>query len=432
MELIILIVIGVLNLIGLICLAFMQSKKRNISIDSSAIIAEQKKQLDMYFEINKKQLENMLVMFQQLNNSQLDLLKAYNINVTNSVDNVQKMQEKELQDISLKIVNLTSTNELKMDKLTDSVRQNLDKMLVSNENKLEQMRVTVDEKLNASLERRLNESFALISQRLEAVSVGLGEMKNLASGVGDLKKVLTNVKTRGTFGEVQLGNLLEQMLSPNQFASQVQIGQSSDRVDFVVYLPGKDDKEVMLPIDAKFPMEDYIRLQESEENNNLEEIEQAKKALERRVKDEAKKIKEKYISIPDTTEFAIMYLATEGLYSEVLKRNGLMEQLQRDYRVVVCGPTTISALLNSLQMGFKTLAIEKQSAEIWNTMSVFKKEFEIFVELLAKTQKKIDEAGSTIESATKKSLKIQKQLNKFTGIETSNEQVNLLDENKSD
>ena len=430
MELIILIAIGVLNLVGLVCVIVMQSKKRNISIDSSAIIAEQKKQLDMYFEINKKQLENMLVMFQQLNNSQLDLLKAYNINVTNSVDSVQKMQEKELQDISLKIVNLTSTNEQKMDKLTDSVRQNLDKMLVSNENKLEQMRVTVDEKLNASLERRLNESFALISQRLEAVSVGLGEMKNLASGVGDLKKVLTNVKTRGTFGEVQLGNLLEQMLSPNQFASQVQIGQSSDRVDFVVYLPGKDDKEVMLPIDAKFPMEDYVRLQESEDNNNLDEIEQAKKALERRVKDEAKKIKEKYISIPDTTEFAIMYLATEGLYSEVLKRNGLMEQLQRDFRVVVCGPTTISALLNSLQMGFKTLAIEKQSAEIWNTMSVFKKEFEVFVELLAKTQKKIDEAGSTIESATKKSLKIQKQLNKFTGIESSSEQINLLDSSK--
>ena len=277
------------------------------------------------------------------------------------------------------------------------------------------MRIVVDEKLNATLSDRLNKSFALVSEQLQAVTKGLGEMQSLASGVGDLKKVLTNVKTRGTFGEVQLGSLLEQMLAPSQYSEQVMLSSSStERVDYAINLPGKDDKNILLPIDAKFPIEDYLRLIDATEHASTDEILASQKQLIKRVKDEAKSISQKYIVLPKTTDFAIMYLATEGLYAEVIKQNGLFEQVQRDYKVTICGPTTLSALLNSLQMGFKTLAIEKRSSEIWTMLSTFKKEFSTYVELLTKTQKKLSEATDTIESATKKSEKIQKQLSKVS------------------
>ena len=236
-------------------------------------------------------------------------------------------------------------------------------------------------------------------------------MKSLAGSVGDLKKVLTNVKTRGTFGEVQLGNLLEQMLAPNQFEPNVTI-KDDKRVDFVIKLPGKDDKDLLLPVDAKFPIEDYTKIIDAENEGRVDDVIQLSKALERRIKEEAKKIHEKYIAVPLTTDFAIMYLPLEGLYSEAIKKTGLIEELQRNYHIIVCGPTTLSALLNSLQMGFQTLAIEKRSSEIWSLLSTFKKEFVSFVDLLTKTQKKIDEASGTITDATKKTQKIQKQLNK--------------------
>ena len=279
------------------------------------------------------------------------------------------------------------------------------------------MRQTVDEKLNVSLEKRLAESFNIINNRLQSVYEGLGEMKQLATGVGDLKKVLTNVKTRGVWGEVSLANLLEQMLSPDQFSSNVAIKDNQERVDFAIALPGKDDKTILLPVDAKFPMEDYQRLVEASETGNVQQTEAAKKGLEKRVKEEAKKISEKYILLPKTTDFAVMYLALEGLYAEVLRMPGLAEELQREYKVVICGPTTLSALLNSLQLGFKTLSIEKRSSEIWQLLGVFKQEFGKFVDLLAKTQKKLAEASNTIESATKKSRTIERKLKNVTGIE---------------
>lgn len=373
--------------------------------------------IDILQENIKNSFEQQLKLINQLEDSQLKLIQTYNNNVIESIDHLTNLQKKDLDILTIKLNELVKTNEEKMDKLISGVQTLLGKMLEQNEKKLEDMRLTVDEKLNQSLERRLNESFALISERLENVQNGLGEMKSLASGVGDLKKVLTNVKTRGTFGEVQLGALIEQMLAPNQYAEQVQIGESLDRVDYAIFMPGKNNDNVILPVDSKFPIEDYNRLVEATEIGDIEQISACRKALEKRVKDEAKKIHDKYINVPQTTEFGVLYLATEGLYSEVLKNDGLIESLQRDFRIIICGPTTFSALLNSLQMGFKTLAIEKQSADIWNALSIFKKEFVTFVELLSKTQKKIDEAGNTIESATKKSQTIQRKLDKFVGIE---------------
>lgn len=382
--------------------------------------------LDVLQENIKQQFEMQRQLLSQFQDSQLKLLQSYNGSVIESVDHLTNLQKKDLEILQTKLNELIKSNEERMEKLITGVQTLLNRMLEQNEKKLEDMRLTVDEKLNQSLERRLNESFALISERLESVQNGLGEMKNLASGVGDLKKVLTNVKTRGTFGEVQLGALIEQMLAPNQYAEQVQINDNLDRVDFAVFMPGKNNDTVILPIDSKFPVEDYNRLVDAEEKGDIALVEASRKALEKRIKEEAKKIHDKYISVPKTTEFGVMYLATEGLYAEVLKNVGLIENLQRDYRIIICGPTTFSALLNSLQMGFKTLAIEKQSADIWNALSVFKKEFVTFVDLLSKTQKKIDEAGSSLESATKKSQTIQKKLDKFVGIEFEETDKKLL------
>ena len=267
------------------------------------------------------------------------------------------------------------------------------------------------------MERRLTESFSLINQRLQSVYEGLGEMKSLANGVGDLKKVLTNVKTRGTWGEVQLLHLLEQILAPQQFLEQVDIKGSGERVDFAIVMPGKDDENILLPIDAKFPIEDYQRIVDASESGSKEAVDLALKALEKRVKEDAKSIKEKYIHLPKTTDFAIMYLAIEGLYAEVIRRPGLTETLQRDYKVIVCGPTTITALLNSLQLGFKTLSIEKRSSEVYQLLGAIKQEFGKFVDILAKTQKKLAEASNTIEAATKKSRTIEKKLKSVSGID---------------
>ena len=316
-----------------------------------------------------------------------------------------------------RLESILKSNEDRLSRATQILDTGLTKLQTDNEKKLEQMRQTVDEKLNVSLEKRLAESFNIINNRLQSVYEGLGEMKQLATGVGDLKKVLTNVKTRGVWGEVSLNNLLEQMLSPDQFSSNVAIKDNQERVDFAIFLPGKDDQTILLPIDAKFPIEDYQRLVEASEAGNAIQLEQAKKGLEKRVKEEAKKISEKYISLPKTTDFAVMYLALEGLYAEVLRMPGLAEGLQREYKVVLCGPTTLSALLNSLQLGFKTLSIEKRSSEIWQLLGVFKQEFGKFVDLLAKTQKKLAEASSTIESATKKSRTIERKLKNVTGIQ---------------
>jgi DNA recombination protein RmuC len=327
---------------------------------------------------------------------------------------ISNLQQNQLDSYARQIVMFSQSNESRLDKMRETVEQSISKLQEDNNKKLEEMRATVDEKLHATLEQRLGESFKLVSERLEMVHKGLGEMHSLASGVGDLKKVLSNVKTRGTWGEIQLGNILEQVLSPEQYEKNVAVKKgSAERVEFAVKLPGKgsrDEDIVWLPIDAKFPQEDYQRLLDALEQANQQKAEEAAKALELRIKACAKDIKDKYIEPPYSTDFAIMFLPIEGLYAEVLRIPGLCEALQLQYRVVVAGPTTLTALLNSLQMGFRTLAIEKRSSEVWALLGAVKTEFAKFADILDKTQKKLQEASNTIETAARKSRNIQRKL----------------------
>lgn len=361
----------------------------------------------------------------KINNLIINSMASNNDSVINSVTKNSGLQLQQLDAIMNRLNKILENNAESMKTATTVLQEGLIRLQNDNEKKLEQMRQTVDEKLNVSLETRLTESFKVINDRLQSVYEGLGEMRNLASGVGDLKRVLTNVKTRGIWGEVQLGNLLEQMMAPEQYASQVAIKENSqERVDFAIKLPGKNGDVVFLPIDAKFPIEDYQRLCDASDRGDSAEVELCLKALEKRVKEEAKSIKEKYIDVPHTTDFAVMYLSIEGLYAEVLRRNGLAECLQRDYKVNVCGPTTLASLLNSLQMGFKTLTIEKRSSEVWNLLGTIKQEFGKFVDLLAKTQKKLSEVSNTIEFATKKSRTIEKKL-KNIALETPDEVLEM-------
>ena len=307
---------------------------------------------------------------------------------------------------------LTADNEKRMGEVRATVEAKLDAIQKDNAAKLEQMRATVDEKLQNTLETRLGQSFKLVSDRLEAVQRGLGEMQSLATGVGDLKRVLTNVKKRGIFGEVQLGALLEDMLTAEQYASNViTVPGSNDRVEFAIRMPGQDEGEhVYLPIDAKFPVEDYQRLLDAQEASDAEGALAAGRALETRVREEAKRIHAKYVSPPHTTDFAVLYLPTEGLYAEVIRRPGLFENLQRDHRVTVAGPTTLSALLNSLQMGFRTLAIAKRSSEVWKILAAVKNEFGKFGVVLDKTRKQLDTVRNSIDSAGQRTRAIERKL----------------------
>ena len=312
------------------------------------------------------------------------------------------LQKQQLDLFAQNLSRLSTTTEQRLDAMRETVERKLGDVQRDSAEKLEKIRATVDEKLHATLEQRLGESFKLVSERLEQVHSGLGEMRTLATGVGDLKKVLTNIKTRGTWGEVQLGTLLEQMLTPEQFARNVApTPRSNERVEFAVKLPGRDDDGacVWLPIDSKFPQEEYQRLGEAQERGDVEGVETATRAFEVQVKAEARKICEKYLHPPHTTDFGIMFLPTEGLFAEVLRRPGLTDAIQRDHRVVVSGPTTLAALLSSLQMGFRTLAIEKRSSEVWNVLGAVKTEFGKFGEALEKVKKKLSEASSSIEAA---------------------------------
>jgi DNA recombination protein RmuC len=282
-----------------------------------------------------------------------------------------------------------------------------------NTKQLEQMRQTVDEKLQGTLEKRLGESFKLVSERLEQVHKGLGEMQTLATGVGDLKKVLTNVKVRGVWGEVQLGSLLEQVLSPDQFARNVTTRDAGERVEFAVKLPGQGtdkDETIWLPIDAKFPVEDYQRLIEAQERADVEGVESAGKHLENRVKSCARDISEKYLNPPKTTDFGILFLPIEGLFAEVIRRTGLVETIQRECRVIIAGPTTLWSILNSLQMGFRTLAIEKRSSEVWNLLAAVKTEWTKYGEILEAVERKLHQASDTIEKAKVRTKAIGRKL----------------------
>ncbi len=308
---------------------------------------------------------------------------------------------------------LTEAQAQRMLELRGSVETRLRELQTDNAAKLEEMRRTVDEKLHATLEQRLGESFKLVSDRLEQVHRGLGEMQTLAAGVGDLNRMLTGVKTRGIWGEVQLGNLLEQVLTPQQYEQNVATRRgSSERVEYAIRLPGRDSDggTVWLPIDAKFPREDYERLLDAQERADAAGVEEAGRQLETRIKLEARSIRDKYLDPPQTTDFAIMFLPTEGLYAEVLRRPGLGELLQREYRVTVAGPTTLTAVLNSLQMGFRTLAIEKRSSEVWTVLGAVKTEFGKFGDILAKTKKKLEEATNTIGNAETRTRAIERKL----------------------
>jgi len=330
------------------------------------------------------------------------------------------MQKGQLDSFSKQLGDMTKLNEKKIETMRLSMENQLRALQEDNSKKLEQMRATVDEKLQSTLEKRLGESFKQVSERLEQVYKGLGEMRTLATGVGDLKKVLTNVKTRGTWGEIQLGNILEQILTSDQYDVNVATRKNSnERVEFAIKLPGQDPdkgKIVWMPIDSKFPQEDYQRLIDAQENADKELAEKAVKSLEIRIKAEAKQIREKYIDPPNTTDFGIMFLPVEGLYAEVLRRPGLCDMLQREYRIVVTGPTTLAALLNSLYMGFRTLAIEKRSSEVWELLGVVKTEFGKFGDVLAKTKKKLQEASNTIDNAEVRTRAIERKLKKVQEI----------------
>ena len=326
------------------------------------------------------------------------------------------LQGQQLEAFAQQLARLTQSNEQRFEQLRLSIEARLGAMQADNANKLEEMRKTVDEKLHATLEQRLGDSFKLVSERLELVHKGLGEMQSLAAGVGDLKKVLTNVKTRGTWGEVQLEALLDQVLTAEQYQKNVITRpNSNERVEFAICLPGREMGEdnkrpVWLPIDAKFPMEDYQRLVEAQDRADPLAVELAAKALEMRLRDEAKKIRDKYVEPPYTTDFAILYLPTEGLYAEALRRPGLADGLQRDFRISMAGPTTLAALLNSLQMGFRTLAIEKRSSEVWGVLGAIKTEFGKFGEALDATRKKLEQATKSIESAGVRTRQIERKL----------------------
>ena len=297
------------------------------------------------------------------------------------------------------------------DRLGEQLDKKLEKLTESTAANLEQIRLTVDEKLQSTLERRLGESFQQVSLRLEQVHRGLGEMQTLAGGVGDLKRILSNVKNRGIWGEIQLGVLLRDLLAPEQFAENVAVKQgSAERVEFALKLPGSKDETVWLPIDAKFPQEDFQRLLEAREQADTAAADIALKQLERRLKSEARDIQNKYLCPPQTTDFAIMYLPIEGLFAEAVNLPGLLDELQRTYRVCVAGPTTLAALLNSLQMGFKTLAIEKRTGEVWRTIAAVKQDFVTFSLLLDKTKKKLQEASGHIDAAARRSRVINKRL----------------------
>lgn len=322
--------------------------------------------------------------------------------------------------MSLHLAQLSEANERRLGEVRATLEARLKDIEANNATKLEEMRRTVDEKLHATLEQRLGESFKLVSDRLEQVHRGLGEMQTLAAGVGDLKKVLTNVKTRGIWGEVQLESLLEQLLTPDQYAKNVAtVPNRGERVEFAIKLPGRHDAPgapgdaatpVWLPIDAKFPREDYERLIDAQERADPVAVEDASRALEGRLRAEAKSIAQKYVAPPHTTDFALLFLPTEGLYAEVLRRPGLSDALQREYRVSVAGPTTLTAILNSLQMGFRTLAIEKRSSEVWQVLGAVKTEFGKFGEVLAKTKSQLETVARSIDAAQTRTRQMGKRL----------------------
>ncbi len=411
-----LVLIGV---VALIVVLLFTSKKSGGSGDISKNIDALKSDVEAYIKVENSMLlgtfnaqnANIKALSDSVNNlkeSVVDKL-ANNANETSkSVSELKTQLLKDLYELKTSVLNA-------LDKVREANASALKDMSGENSKQLTLMREVVDEKLNSTLEKRFDASFKLVGDRLEEINRTFTELQGLQSKVGDLSKILSNIKTRGGWGEVSLENLLSQILAPSQYEKQKQLKRASrEAVDFAIRLPGKGDEPVYLPIDSKFPLEDYSRLQRAEDEADIGGIDEAKKAIYQRIKGEAKSIRDKYVNPPTTTNFAIMYLPIEGLYAEVLKHSELVETIQHDYRVVICGPTTIAALLNSLQMGFQTVAVEKQSKEIGKLLKKFETDFGTFVTLLEKSGGKIELAQKSIDDAEKKAKKIRDALSKFT------------------
>ncbi len=359
-------------------------------------------------------------------------LRGMNDSLVNTLSQVSGNQVMQLESIQRQMYTVSRNQEERLDKIRDTLSDSMGKLQKENNQKLEEMRKTVDEKLHETLDKRLGESFSQVSTRLEEVYKGLGEMQALASGVGDLKKVLTNVKSRGIWGEMQLGNLLSQVLSPNQYESNVAVKPGSqERVEFALKLPGRQEgaeKPVYLPIDSKFPQEAFVRLMDAQEQADTGRTNDARKELTQAMKAEARRIADKYVSPPDTTDFAIMFLPLEGLYAEAMRDMGLVEEIQRTQRVVIAGPSTLTALLNSLQMGFRTLAIEKRSAEVWKLLGAVKTDFGKFALVLENTQKRLNQASESVNSAFVRTRSIERHLRKVEALEEGQAKALLPEE----
>ena len=346
-----------------------------------------------------------------LGNQLLDSLDAQHDGMVESLQNTNQHLLSTMSQMGQNQTSLLESMQRQVLLSTRNQEEKINTLRLENERQLGEMRRTVDQRLSESLDKKLDSSFAQVSQRLESVYKGLGEMHTLASGVGDLKKVLTNVKTRGIWGEMQLGSLIRQVLAPGQYEENVAVVPgSADRVEFAVCLPDQSGGMVYLPVDSKFPQEDYVRLVDASQAGDAAAADAARRALEKRLKDEAKKISSKYVSPPSTTDFAIMFLPIEGLYAEALQTPDLVDSLQRDFRIIIAGPGTFAAMLNALQMGFRTLAIEKRSGEVWRLLGEIKTDFTRFTEMLEATRRRLDQAGETIDSAVSRTRTIRKKL----------------------
>lgn len=395
-----------LGLGALVLYVYIALKK---AISSEAMVAVIREGLAQEFKENRSELNASLMQNRKENADAIDrLTKQLEDKLERINENMLRSTKENREDIKTTLKEFQDSFSSEIKKFTDAQGQKFDAMATkqdelvkTTELKLEKMRETVDEKLHKTLEERLGQSFKLVSERLEAVQKGLGEMQTLANGVGDLKKVLNNVKTRGVLGEYQLGNILEQILAPEQYDANVKTKKgSNDLVEFAIKLPGKDDDgaQVYLPIDAKFPQDDYVRLQDAFDAGDAAGIETATKSLMNAVKKFAKDIHEKYVDPPHTTDISILFLPVEGLYAEVVRHPQMVSDLQRDYQVIITGPSTLAAILNSFAMGFRTLAIQKRSSEVWKVLGAVKTEFSKFGGVLEKAQKKINEANKELDA----------------------------------
>ena len=423
----ILTLLAILNIVAIAALAtvLLTRKQTTGTLDVSKDLQVHRDELRAAIGTNHEIVEKRLTSFTEASENSAKLQRDES--ATSRVE-LQKSLNESMKNLETKIAELTDSNAKKQTEMQQTLQTEIDKMRKGNEEKLEKMRETVDEKLQGTLEKRLGESFKLVSDRLEAVQRGLGEMQTLANDVGSLQKVLSNVKSRGGWGEVQLERQLEDVLAPSQYEKNVKIKpNSNDVVEFAVKLPGRADGEyVYLPIDSKFPQEDYERLQAAQDAGSAEDVATATKAVERAIRAQAKLISDKYLHAPISTDFAIMYLPTEGLFAEVVRRPGLTSDLQNNYRVLVTGPTTLMSLLNSLQMGFKTLAIEKSASDVWKVLGAAKTEFNKYSVVLDKLAKQLETAQNTVTEAGVRTRAVSKSLSKVEELELGASSADIL------